>query len=125
MRILGQELVSLIFELTDQRCPENFRVTEAAPQSRREPQDKELADQSNPMLSAGSTGGIFGGGRQFVAKCLLAKHMEEGHRGLILFAKQMPRSIPSRKEGLVAHWRVGDWILGHQAKLSDLLIKEK
>lgn len=59
-----------------------------------------------------------------MAKCLLAKHMEEEHRGLILFAKQMPRSIPSR-EDLVAHWRVGDWILGHQAKLSDLLIKKK
>ena len=69
--------MSLIFELTDQRWAENFRVTDAAPQRRQEPQDKELADQSNPMLSAGSTCGVFGGGRQFVAKCLLAKHMEE------------------------------------------------
>ena len=116
--------MSLIFELTDQRWAENFRVTDAAPQRRQEPQDKELADQSNPMLSAGSTCGVFGGGRQFVAKCLLAKHMEEEHRGFILFAKEMPRSIPSRKEGLGAPWRVGDWILGHQAKPSDLLIKE-
>lgn len=59
-----------------------------------------------------------------MAKCLLVKHMEEEHRGFILSAKEMPRSIPSRKEGLVAPWRVGDWILGHQAKPSDLLIKE-
>lgn len=29
------------------------------------------------------------------------------------------------KNSLVAHWRVGGWILGFQAKLSDLLIKEK
>lgn len=38
----------------------------------------------------------------------------------------MPRSLSQAgKNSLVAPWRVGGWILGWQAKLSDLLIKEK
>lgn len=41
-------------------------------------------------------------------------------------AEQMPRSVTSRKgwPGCTLEG-VGGWILGHQAKLSDLLIKEK
>ena len=41
-----------------------------------------------PWLVQGALlGRPFGGGKQFVAKCLLAKHMEGEHRGFILFAK--------------------------------------
>lgn len=43
-------------------------MTSAAPQRRQEPQDKQRADQSNPLLGAGSACGFFGGGRQLAAE---------------------------------------------------------
>lgn len=52
-----------------------------------------------------------------MAKCLLAKHMEGEHRGSASsLGKEMPRSIPSRKEGWLHLLRVGDWILGAPGK---------
>lgn len=39
--------------------------------------------------------------------------------------EQMPRSVTSRKGWPQCILEGGDWILGRQVKLSDLLIKEK
>lgn len=56
-------------------------------------------------------------------KCLLAKHT----RRVTCWSSsgKMPGNVTSREGWLVAFWRMGGWMLEHQAKLTDLLIKEK
>lgn len=74
----------LKLELTEQGRLENFRLTDAAPQSGQGPKDYQLAHQSSPLLGASSAAEYFGGWRQFVAEIVFAGKTHGEHTGPVL-----------------------------------------